>query len=215
MNLAHPFELITPTLDGDVLAVLARTEASFTPGQVQRLVGHGSLSGIRKVLQRLSSQGVVRAEMTPNAVLYSLNGDHLATPAIIAVANLRSELLERMRERLEAWSTPPVYAALFGSAARGEMRTDSDLDVLIIRPSDIDADAEEWRANVASFASEVSSATGNDVRVLEYGVDEIGDLADGEEPVLDSVRSEAITITGYRDVVLGPVIRRRMSSGRK
>lgn len=58
MQLSKPFGTVTPTLDGDVLGVLASAEVSFTITQIQRILTTVSGEGIRKVLTRLTTQGV-------------------------------------------------------------------------------------------------------------------------------------------------------------
>lgn len=55
MQLSKPFGTVTPTLDGDVLA---SAEVSFTITQIQRILTTVSGEGIRKVLTRLTAQGV-------------------------------------------------------------------------------------------------------------------------------------------------------------
>jgi hypothetical protein len=49
MQLSKPFATVTPTLDGDVLTVLATHDATFTTGQIQRILNGFSEEGIRKV----------------------------------------------------------------------------------------------------------------------------------------------------------------------
>ena len=99
MELNHPLATITPTLDGDVLALLAQHEVTFTTGQLHRVLTNYSVEGIRKVLVRLSRQGVVHAERVGNAFAYRLNTDHLAAGPIIELANLQRTLLARIEER--------------------------------------------------------------------------------------------------------------------
>lgn len=50
-----PFATVTPILDGDVLAVLARADVTFTISQVQRILITVSGEGIRKVLNGLAT----------------------------------------------------------------------------------------------------------------------------------------------------------------
>jgi predicted nucleotidyltransferase len=49
----------------------------------------------------------------------------------------KSELLEEMVRRIVG-SVSPLRIILFGSAARGEMRPESDLDVLVVMPDGCD-----------------------------------------------------------------------------
>ncbi|MFC9252235.1 nucleotidyltransferase domain-containing protein [Amycolatopsis thailandensis] len=186
---------VTPTVDGDVLAVLASHGGIFTSGQLHRLLARHSEEGIRKVLRRLTKQGVVESDRVGNAFAYRLNRDHLAAEYIIGLARIQKTLLERIEERLESWQVPPVYAAVFGSVARGEMTQDSDLDLLLIRPDD--ADGDRWAAQVDEMAIEVTRWTGNDTRPLEFTEAELAGRA-YDEAVLRDVARNGLTVAGSR-----------------
>lgn len=193
MNLNRPLSTVTPTLDGDVLAVLARGDAGFTAGQLRRILTRYSEEGIRKVLHRLTKQGVVRAESAGNAVVYRFNSDHLAAEHIVGLAGLMGMFLARLEQRLGSWEVPPVYAAVFGSAARGTMTAESDVDLLLVRPDAVDGD--RWEAQVALLVADVSRWTGNDTRPLEFTAAELVARA-GDEPVLRDVLEEGLTVAG-------------------
>ena len=198
MILNRPLQTVTPSVDGDVLVVLARATASFTAPQIQTIAGRHSVPGIRLALTRLVAQGVVHAERTSTSVLYSLNREHLAADPIIALSRMRATLLDRLAHRLSIWSPLPAYAALFGSGARGDMRADSDLDVLLVRPDGVDADGDAWTEQLGNLLADVTSWTGNDLRVLEF--DENSVLHRGRrEPVLESVLAEGLTLYGPED----------------
>jgi len=74
----------------------------------------------RAVLNRLADQGLVLQQEAGKAVLYTLNRDHLAAPAVSILADIRSELVRRLRATLADWTIQPVHASLFGWAARGD-----------------------------------------------------------------------------------------------
>lgn len=195
MDLGRPLSTITPTLDGDVLAVLANSDATFTTGQLHRMLKRHSVEGIRMALRRLTKQGVVRAERVGQAFAYRLNRDHLAAEHIIGLAQLPETFLKRLEARLQSWVMSPVYAALFGSAARGSMTVDSDVDLLLIRPDDVDYDL--WETQVNDLVTTVAGWVGNDTRPLEFTVAEV--IARGhDEPVLSDVLREGLTLAGSR-----------------
>lgn len=194
MQLNRPLATITPTLDGDVLAVLAQHEVSFTTGQLHRVLNRYSEEGIRKVLTRLTRQGIVDAQRIGNAYSYQLNGEHLAAGPVKQLAHIRSTLLELLEQRFEGWAAPPKYAAVFGSAARGTMTEASDLDLLLVRADDTPIDI--WDNQVTDLAADVSRWTGNDTRLLEYTVSELSAACD--EPVLRAVLAEGLTVAGTR-----------------
>lgn len=195
MDLNRPLSSVTPTLDGDVLAVLANADDTFTTGQLHRLLPRASEQGVRKVLQRLVEQGVVQSTRVGNAYTYRLNREHLAAPHIIGLAHVKQTLLGRLAERLESWEVPPVYAAVFGSTARGLMTVDSDLDLLLVRSDNVDDD--KWAAQVDTLVAEVTRWIGNDVRALEFTSKEVA-TSGHREPVLRDVLDEGLTVAGSR-----------------
>jgi predicted nucleotidyltransferase len=156
------------------------------------LVRH-SEDGIRRVLHRLTEQGIVTSERVGQAFTYRLNRRHLAADAVIALARLGATLLDRIEQALEAWESPPVYGAVFGSAARGEMRPDSDIDLLLVRPDA--CDRERWDELVSGLTADINEWTGNDVQVLEFTESEVRQ-AGTAEPVLRDVRSHGLTVAG-------------------
>lgn len=93
MDFEHPFRAVAPTLDGDVLTVLARADEGFSGRQIHRLLGQGSEQGIRKAAERLVEQGVVLRSQVGRANVYRLNRKHVAAPHIEGLAALRAEVL--------------------------------------------------------------------------------------------------------------------------
>ena len=188
MDFAHPFRSISPTLDGDVLAVLAGAEEEFSGRRIHRLLGHGSEPGVRKAAERLVRQGVVLRSQAGRAKLYRLNRQHLAAAGIESLAAVRNELIARLRESIGGWGVAPLCVTLFGSAARGEAGTESDLDLLVIRHGAVDEDATEWREQLASLERAATAWTGNDTRIVEFGEEEVdmsGSLL--EEAIRDGI----------------------------
>lgn len=196
MQLNKPFATVTPTLDGDVLAVLASADVTFTISQVQRILGTASGEGIRKVLNRLSAQGVVLHDEVGRTHTYRLNPEHLAAPPIMALSRLNSTFLDRLEQHLVEWEAALRYAAVFGSAATGRMRPDSDIDVLLVRATDSEDDA--WDQRVTELARLVTAWTGNDGRIVEYAEDELRAAVAAGEPLLDDVSKQGVTVAGTR-----------------
>jgi hypothetical protein len=196
MDYRRPLLVITPTLDGDVLAALARAEIELTGRELARHVGHGSPEGVRRAADRLVSQGTLLRRTAGAAHLYRLNRDHLAAPWIEGLAGLREQLIERLRTLLSRWEQPAKVALLFGSVARSEANADSDLDLLVIRASECNPDSDGWRSQMLDLAQSATAWTGNDARVLEYGEQELANAAD--EPLLAEALHEGIELSGSR-----------------
>ncbi len=130
------------------------------------------------------------------ALLYSLNRDHLAAPAVRLLADMRVELYRRLRAAFEAWKTPPRYALMFGSAARGQGDTSSDIDLLVVRPDHVADRDERWREQVSGLANEVLAWTGNHAAPVEIPESELAGLSVSSPTVWDEIRRDAVHLFG-------------------
>ncbi len=201
MDFQRPLSVTTPTLDGDVLAVLAGADEEFTGRRIHRLLGRGSEHGVRKAAERLVEQGIVVKRQAGQAKLYGLNRNHLAAPYVLGLAALRAQLVERLEKRVAAWAVPAHTVLLFGSVARGEAQAGSDLDLLVVRLADIDDEAPEWREQLADLERDATAWTGNEARVLEYGESDLDDAA--VRLVVEEALLDGLEISGSRRQLRG------------
>jgi predicted nucleotidyltransferase len=196
MNFHRPFTVVTPTLDGDVLAALAGADEEFSGRELARRAGHGSTEGIRRAADRLAAQGIVSRRAVGGAHLYRLNRDHIAAQWIEGLATLPEQLIGRLRGRIADWQAAPRLAFLFGSVARRDATAESDLDMLVVRRRDCDPDSEAWRSQLLDLQQVATALSGNDARVLEMGEEDI--CAGRIEPVLEDVLREGVELFGSR-----------------
>lgn len=196
MDVAKPYAAVCPTLHSEVLNVLAGTTRPLTGREIARLAGRNSHSGVLDVLNRLAEHGLVERQEAGRAFLYKLNRDHLAAPAVEVLANMRSELLSRLRRAIENWEVTPFHVSLFGSVARGDGGTESDVDLFIVRPSKLVDEDPRWRRQVDQLATSVFRWTGNRAGIAEVGEDEIPRLQRDEPPIVSELSSDAIVLTG-------------------
>ena len=140
--------------------------------------------------------GIVRRETQGSAHLFTLNRDHIAADAIASLSSLREELWTRMRAEIQSWTPKPAAVAVFGSAARGDGTTASNIDVLVVRDESVEADDPQWQGNLASFADHVSRWSGNSCEILERSPSTLEVLADGER-LIGEPRHDAIFL--HRD----------------
>lgn len=194
MDPSEPSAVICPTLDGPVLTVLARTTRPLSAREVSRLVTRGSWGGVRKALLRLTDHGIVSVQEAGNASLFTLNRRHLAAPAVEVLAGLRTELIQRLSAALGAWSAPPLHASLFGSMARGDGDTTSDVDLLLVRPREIDEEDATWRAQLDGLAADVLAWSGNHAGLAEIAESELEQVR--RSALGRSLQEESITLLG-------------------
>ena len=199
MNLSKPLNSLIPTLEADVLTVLAGAAGSFTGRQVHALGAGSSESGVRNALKRLNTQGIVTRTPVGAADHYSLNHEHLMAKYIKSIFNLRSEFLKVIEEEVSRWEITPVCAAVFGSSARADMQRESDIDIFIVRPKSIDFGLSLWRAQCASLCSHITSWTGNDAQIFELNEEEIDRELTSKDGVIFSIIEDGIIFFGPSD----------------
>lgn len=196
VDMARPYSAVVPSLDGDVLAALAGTTRPLTGRQVAKLVRRGSQKAVSVALERLVDQGVVLREEAGRAYQHVLNREHLAAPAVEILATLRTELLRRLRERFAQWSPAPYHASMFGSVARGGGDMESDVDLLVVRPDDVDDEDRVWRAQVDGLSEAVRAWTGNYAAIVELAESEFRGLPAQRPSILDDLRTDGIDLAG-------------------
>ncbi len=165
MDFRRPLQVVTPTLDADVLSVLARADVELTGREIHRLAGHGSHQGVRNAAERLAEQGVVERRSVGNAHLYRLNRDHVAAQWIEKLTTLPEQVIDRLREAIATWTSPPLLAMLFGSVATARATATSDLDLLIVRPAGSEPDEPTWNRQLADLQVLATACSGNDARI--------------------------------------------------
>jgi len=195
MNVSKPLTAISPGVDADVLVVLA---GSTKPRSGRELARHSGRSntGVQHVLDRLVDHGLVNRAEVGRTYLYSLNRDHLLAPVVEQMVDVRAELIRRLRDATGGWAIPAVHASLFGSAARGDGDARSDIDLLIVRPADVDPEVAEWRGQIDDLADLVRRWTGNHAGIAEIGEGELSRLRKDRPPVVEEVREDAVDLAG-------------------
>ncbi len=182
---------------------------------------------MRRCLARLVDQGVVQAmEMGRNRV-HQLNREHVAASIATTLADLRIELWRRMRKELNEWKTEPLYACVFGSAARGDGDVDSDVDVLLVHPpfpgdpkpprqsarltfaaaalsvptSMAPSEAARWPQQIDRLRTNVHSWSGNVVQIVDLSYTEW--VSQRQSGVLaEEIKRDAVELVGSFDVGL-------------
>jgi predicted nucleotidyltransferase len=195
MDVSRPLAAISPGVDADVLTVLAGSTKSRSGRELARYAGRSN-TGVQHVLDRLVEHGLVNRQDAGRTFLYTLNYDHLLAPVVQQMAGVRLELIERLRDAIAGWKTPPAHASLFGSAARGDGDARSDIDLLIVRSANVDPDSDDWRKQVDGLTDSVRRWTGNHAGIIEVPEGELSRLRKDQSPVVDEIREDAVDLAG-------------------
>lgn len=195
MDVSRPYAAIASGIDTEVLVTLAGTTRPLTGRRVAELAGH-SQRGVLTALDRFVEHGLVLRTTAGRALMHELNRDHLAAPAVELLAGIRTEFLSRLRDAFAEWEAAPVHASIFGSAARGDGDTSSDIDLFVVRPASVDEETAAWRSQVEQLIEDVRSWAGNHAAVIEQDEAEVGRLRRSKPRVLKELRRDGIDLAG-------------------
>lgn len=212
MQLQDPFGVIRTAADGRILQVLARADNWFSISQVRELSRISSRDQVRRALARLSADGVLDEERVASMYRYRFNHKHLLARPIKEIATTRDRFIDQLASALAAWPEV-VYAALFGSAARGDMHHDSDIDIFLVRSDDqlfSDLSEDAWQERVLDLEREVTRWTGSSTNVLHLRVSEVE--AAGDVDALANIQREGIPLIGDKVWLVKALHRGRKSS---
>src|SRR5437879_6015166 len=155
MDYLKSVEAVIPGVQGRLLGVLARTETELTMRTAAKLAGV-SANQAAAVLNHLAALGLVDRREAGRAALVSLARDNEATRAVLALESLTEAVLARLRTEAEAIEPVPANLTVFGSFAAGSARSDSDLDVLAVRPDGVGQDEPRWLDSLGRWCDRAS-----------------------------------------------------------
>ncbi|MCU1399714.1 MAG: hypothetical protein JWN62_2823 [Acidimicrobiales bacterium] len=191
MHLGSPVLDVAPAVRGALLQALARLEQPVTRRRLAAAAGVAS-GNASAVIEALIRAGLVSETVAGRSSMVVLNRDHLAAAAVLALAGLRGELIRRLRERLSAW--PDLHGAwIFGSVARGDAGSDSDVDLLIVADDLQSADLHE---RLSRLQADVRSWTGNDLQLVEHSPSSWRKLLRATNPLVEQIRLDGIALAG-------------------
>lgn len=198
MHLGQPARSLVPTVDAPVLLALHATTRPLTGRRLATLAG-ASHTAVNAILARLTQAGIVLAERQGNAMLYRANRDHVGWAVVEALAGMRRSALDVMRAELASWQTAPVTALCFGSFARGgEGDEDSDVDILLVRPSDVAELDDTWDRQRQALRDLVQRATGNDCQILDIDLPRLLRHVDLDDPLVSNWLHDGVLLSGIR-----------------
>lgn len=172
MDFVNPVEALVPGVRGKILAACLRSDESLTMRALARLAGV-SANQAALVIDQLDDLGLVQRQAAGRSLMVSLVDESPAVASLRRVANLRSETLQLWQERARQLDPAPASMVVYGSWARGEARSNSDIDVMIIIPAGLDATTDDrYREDVAGWCVYAGRVAGLPVSPLVIDTDE-------------------------------------------
>lgn len=178
-----------------MLTVLVETTAELNLRTIAQLAGISQAQASR-LLPDLVALGVVERWEVPPSSLFRLVPEHVASRALLALAQSAHTVLDEMGRLAGALPQPPVSVIVFGSFARREADVESDIDVVVIRPTEVDEDDDKWLAALEAWRRDVRRLTGSPVEVLEVSADEARTKLGGRGQVWADIRRDGQVVHG-------------------
>lgn len=192
-------ETIKPAGLDEVLGSTARVRVArllielpdkeFTGREIARLLGTGH-STILPALRALVDRGLVNERVLGRAHVFRVNRDHFLYSILAATfgseRKLVEEITELIRSSLAAGSKSIV---LFGSRAKGEARTGSDIDLLIVS-----REVRDTEAALGPLRAQLRRRFGLELDAKVLSPAQLRSKA--EAPYLKAARTEGLLIAG-------------------
>ncbi len=196
MDLTNPTRALAPTIDLQLLTILAGVNGEMSGSEVSRLATSVTSRGVFKALKRLGTEGLVQIRTTSRLNFYSFNRDHVAADAVIAAMGLRQKLFERIAGNVRSWKIQPVSLAIFGSVVRGDGTPESDIDVLVVRSNNLDEDSPAWEEQIYELSLLIYKWSGNHASMIQANEKEIAQMVKSKNPIVNSLAKDAYYLVG-------------------
>ena len=149
---------------GEVLALLfGRVDQSFYVRQIAREV-HASVGAVQRELETLTKVGLIVRKPVGNLVFYQVNQCNPVFSEMRALVGKTVGVFGVLQSALEPISDRITVAFVYGSVARQEETSGSDIDLMLIGKVALE--------DVLSSLSQVESALGRPVNPTVYSVPE-------------------------------------------
>ena len=189
MDYVRPIEAVIPGAQGAVLAALAETTAELNLRTIAQLAGVSQAQASR-LLPELVALGIVERREVPPSSLFRLVAENVASRAILALARSTDTVLDEIGRLAASLPCPPASVIVFGSLARREADSDSDVDVVVVRPEGIDEDDPLWGDSLQGWRMDLRRLTGNPVEILEVSAEEAASKLSGDASVWVDIRRD-------------------------
>jgi predicted nucleotidyltransferase len=135
------FDPISMTLFGkvrrEVLALFySDTDASFNVNEVIRELDLGT-GAVHRELKRLAEAGILEKLKVGNQIRFKANSNCVVFSELKTLMQKTSGILQSINKALHPFREMIQFAFIYGSCAKGDMKTESDIDLMIVGDVDM------------------------------------------------------------------------------
>lgn len=205
MDFRYPIQSVIPGAQGKVLAALIGTTGELNLRTVARLADV-SIAQASRVLPDLVELGMIKRREIPPSSLFRIVPEHVATRVLLDLASARRNVMTAMGRLADTFNPAPMSVIIFGSFARGDDDAKSDIDVVVVRPTDIVAEDGAWLDAVEQWKAEVEQLAGSTVEIIDIDAGDIAIKLKGKTQLWRDVRRDGQVLFGRElDQLAGPV----------
>jgi uncharacterized protein len=185
-------DLIFGQTRGGVLALLyGHPDERFFMREIARQ-SRASVGNVKRELETLSRFGLVNRSTSGRQVYYQANREHPVFPEVRSLVAKTVGVFQLLGSALAPFSRRVSLAFVYGSAARGEEKAGSDVDLMIVG----DVTLDEVLARLAP----IEGAIGRSINPTVYSSDEFErKLENGNHFLRSVVRGESVCLIGDLD----------------
>lgn len=186
--------------------LLGHPDEAFYLRQIVRQAGVGQ-GAVQRELDLLTRAGLLRRTVQGRQVYFQANRESPIFPELQALFVKTAGVADVLREALGPVAARVLVAFVFGSAARGELRADSDIDLLVV--GDVPFES------VANALAEAQERLGRDVNPTVYPPEEFRAKVRAGHHFLTTVLQEPrVLVIGGPDELAGLGTKRLADSSR-
>jgi uncharacterized protein len=178
---------------GAILGLLyEHPDTSFYYRQLARELNGLSVGTIQRELDLLSQLGLIERSTVGKQVFYRANRSHPVFPELRALVAKTVGAIPILRSALAGLADPISVAFIFGSMARGEEKSESDIDLMVVGRATLE--------DVVSKLGSVESSLRRAVNPTVYSPSEFkAKLTSGNHFLNSVMRSDKVFLIGDED----------------
>jgi len=161
--------------------LLLHPDTAYHVRELARLTGT-SAGTLHKELTKLTAGGVLRRQEVGNQVRYSADRDCPVFEELASILRKTSGLVDVLVEALSSVENDIVLAFVFGSVARGEQQSNSDVDVMLV--------GNLGFADAVSVLHPVQATLQREINPVVYSLEEFRRRAASHDSFIQEVLSQ-------------------------